>query len=51
MKIYINDAKENWIADRFKNEWNKYNQPTRKYPYLLKIILYGLLHLGPGGKF
>ena len=36
MKIYINDAKENWIADRFKNEWNKYNQPTRKYPYLLK---------------
>lgn len=25
MKIYINSAKENWVVDRFIEEWNTYN--------------------------
>ncbi|OUV59289.1 MAG: hypothetical protein CBC82_10325 [Cellvibrionales bacterium TMED122] len=25
MKLYINSAKENWVVDRFIEEWNKYN--------------------------
>ena len=30
MKIYINSAKEDWIVDRFKYEWNKYNFKVKK---------------------
>ena len=26
MKIFINDAKEDWIVDRFKKEFSEYNQ-------------------------
>ena len=25
MKIYLNSAKENWVVDRFREEWYKYN--------------------------
>ena len=25
MKVYINSAKENWVVDRFIEEWNEYN--------------------------
>ena len=25
MGLYINKAKENWVVDRFVNEWNLYN--------------------------
>ena len=36
MKVYINKAKEEWIVDRFRNEWNQYNKKTRKTTFLLK---------------
>ena len=36
MKVYINKAKEEWIVDRFRNEWNQYNKRTRKTTFLLK---------------
>ncbi len=26
MKVYLNSPKENWIVDRFVNEWKKYNK-------------------------
>ena len=25
MNLYINKAKENWVVDRFRSEWNDYN--------------------------
>tara|TARA_B100001250_G_C19800182_1_gene790690 strand:- start:260 stop:1180 length:921 start_codon:yes stop_codon:yes gene_type:complete len=28
MKIYINDINENWIVDRFKNEWEEYHRKS-----------------------
>ncbi len=28
MKIYINDINENWIVDRFKNEWEEYHSKS-----------------------
>jgi glycosyltransferase involved in cell wall biosynthesis len=28
MKLYINNAKENWVVDRFVKEWNKENYKT-----------------------
>jgi len=30
MKIFINNANENWVVDRFIKEWNKYNYKTKK---------------------
>lgn len=30
MKIYLNSAKENWVVDRFINEWNEYNKSSQK---------------------
>ena len=30
MKIYINNAKENWVVDRFILEWNIYNHKQKK---------------------
>ena len=26
MKIYLNKIKEDWVIDRFKKEWETYNQ-------------------------
>ena len=26
MKIYINSPKEDWVADRYRNEWIQYNK-------------------------
>ena len=28
MKLYINNAKENWVVDRFISEWNQENYKT-----------------------
>ena len=30
MKLYINNPKEDWIADRLKKEWNEYNPKANK---------------------
>lgn len=39
MKLFINRGKENWVVDRFYNEWNKYNYKTSKlYNFGEKII-------------
>tara|TARA_Y100000996_G_C22548091_1_gene652638 strand:+ start:346 stop:1269 length:924 start_codon:yes stop_codon:yes gene_type:complete len=39
MKIYINSAKENWVVDRFIEEWNTHNQKKSKnYIFGKKII-------------
>ncbi len=39
-KIYINKAKENWVVDRFRSEWNEYNYKTVNsiYSKNVKII-------------
>ena len=51
MKVYINKAKEEWIVDRFRNEWNQYNKKKEKPLFYLKTILFGLLLLGLGQGF
>jgi len=28
MKVYVNSAKENWIVDRYRKEWIKYNKDS-----------------------
>tara|TARA_B100001029_G_scaffold179889_1_gene192198 strand:+ start:20265 stop:21188 length:924 start_codon:yes stop_codon:yes gene_type:complete len=39
MKIYINSAKENWVVDRFIEEWDTHNQKKSKnYIFGKKII-------------
>ena len=40
MKLYINSAKENWVVDRFRSEWNEYNYKTVNsiYSKNVKII-------------
>tara|TARA_B100000886_G_scaffold25805_1_gene16428 strand:+ start:526 stop:1449 length:924 start_codon:yes stop_codon:yes gene_type:complete len=39
MKIYINNANENWVVDRFISEWNKYNvKQTKNLHFGKKII-------------
>lgn len=35
MKIYINNANENWVVDRFQKEWNQFNSRQAR-TYLLK---------------
>lgn len=40
MKIYINKASENWVVDRFRDEWYKYNQETYANNYLLSNIVW-----------
>ena len=40
MKIYINSAKENWVVDRFIDEWNKFNFKQSK-TLDLEIKLFG----------
>ena len=30
MKIFINNARENWVVDRFIHEWNTYNHKQKK---------------------
>ena len=39
-EIYINKAKENWVVDRFRSEWNEYNCKTSHsiYSKNVKII-------------
>jgi len=39
-KIYINNAKENWVVDRFRSEWNDYNYKATNslYSKNVKII-------------
>ena len=32
MKIYINNANENWVVDRFQKEWNQFNFASYKFP-------------------
>ena len=43
MKIFINNANENWVVDRFINEWNHYNYRSKKLSYELVIMLEYLL--------
>ena len=31
MNVYINNAKENWVVDRFVDEWNLYNKKQAAY--------------------
>ena len=31
MNVYINNAKENWVVDRFVDEWNLYNKKQSAY--------------------
>lgn len=39
MKVYINSAKENWVVDRFIEEWNNYNfKQSRTYFYGKNLI-------------
>tara|TARA_B100000676_G_C18081761_1_gene851775 strand:- start:2395 stop:3318 length:924 start_codon:yes stop_codon:yes gene_type:complete len=40
MKIYINSARENWVVDRFIEEWNAYNQKQTKNLYFGKKIIW-----------
>ena len=40
MKIYINSAKENWIVDRFKNEWINYNGKVSRHYLLSNEIIW-----------
>ena len=39
MNVYINNAKENWVVDRFVDEWNVYNnKQSSNYRFGKKII-------------
>ena len=39
MKVYINSAKENWVVDRFIEEWNNYNfKQSKSYFFGNKLI-------------
>ncbi len=39
MKIYINSAKENWVVDRFIDEWNKFNfKQSKNFRFGDKIV-------------
>jgi len=39
MTVYINSAKENWVVDRFTEEWNMYNyRQDRTYIFNNKLI-------------
>ena len=39
MNVYINNAKENWVVDRFVDEWNIYNnKQSSNYRFGEKII-------------
>ena len=40
MKLYINQPKENWVVDRFIDEWNTLNFKTSKYPYIGKKVIW-----------
>ena len=40
MKIYINSAKENWVVDRFKNEWINYNGKVSRHYLLSNEIIW-----------
>ena len=40
MKIFINNAKENWVVDRFIDEWNTYNFKQTKQPYVGNDIIW-----------
>ncbi len=40
MKIYINSAKENWVVDRFKNEWINYNSKVSRHYLLSNEIIW-----------
>ena len=47
MKIYLNKPKEDWIVDRFVDEWNDHNKSlTTKN--ILDLMLFGSLHHGLG---
>ena len=39
MKIFINKPKEDWVVDRFVNEWNKYNFKS-SYSYLNSNVIW-----------
>ena len=40
MKIYINNAKENWVVDRFIREWNNHNHNQVKRLYGKNITIW-----------
>ncbi|MAT48850.1 MAG: hypothetical protein CMA27_03360 [Euryarchaeota archaeon] len=40
MKVFINNAKEDWIVDRFIYEWNRYNFKQKKQPFIGKHIIW-----------
>ena len=42
-KIYINSANEDWIADRFKDEWIKYNSEEFTFTSAAKADLIWIL--------
>jgi len=47
MKVYLNKPDEEWIVDRFWDEWYEYNQNISTK--ILKMqILYGSYHHGHG---
>ena len=40
MKIFINNANENWVVDRFISEWNQYNFRSKKQSYFGNHIIW-----------
>lgn len=40
MKLYINKPKEDWVVDRFIEEWNTMNFETSTNPFLGKKVIW-----------
>ena len=49
VKIYLNKPKEDWIVDRFVDEWNDHNKSLTTKIFL-DLMLFGSLHHGLGEK-
>ena len=51
MKLYINNAKEDWIVDRFKKEWDIYNFKSLLFPPVNKKGIIWLIAPWKWNKF
>jgi len=40
MRIYFNKVKEDWIVDRYINEWNQYNYKSVRSPFISNTLIW-----------
>ena len=40
LKIYINQVNEDWIVDRYINEWNEYNYKSVRSSFISDTLIW-----------